>query len=253
MRVPSWLWFRGRPRRAPGRAARGAARRPPGRSPRARPGSASRAGCRGCASRAGRTAAPGGAARRPLDAPGAQPLGPLDVLLAPSAPRDGRRRYRVGCHPPAPRRARSSLYQTRSARMGQSRYNPAHSARQESSVTESSVVTYRGRAIDLAPYLEGFPYSGFDSLPEANLLLYLHDLPEGRRLKAQPLDRPFDPALGRTLGDHDWNRRSFYGVTEYWPAANAGLLLSDESNDEVLNVYGLSLDSGALTRLTDVP
>jgi len=120
-------------------------------------------------------------------------------------------------------------------------------------VTEPSVVTYRGRTIDLAPYLEGFPFSAFDSLPEANVLLYMHDLPEGRRLKAQPLDRPFDPALGRTLGDHDWNRRSFFGATEYWPAAHAVLLVSDESNDEVLNVYSLSLDTGGLTRLTDVP
>jgi dipeptidyl aminopeptidase/acylaminoacyl peptidase len=120
-------------------------------------------------------------------------------------------------------------------------------------VTEPSVVTYRGRTIDLAPYLEGFPFSGFDSLPEANLLLYMHDLPDRRLLKAQPLDRPFDPALGRPLGDHDWNRRSFFGANEYWRAADAILLLSDESNDEVLNVYALALGSAALTRLTDVP
>ena len=75
-------------------------------------------------------------------------------------------------------------------------------------MTEPSVVTYRGRAIDLAPYLEGFPFSGFESLPEANLLLYLHDQPDRRLLKVQPLDRPFDPALGQALGDHDWNRQS---------------------------------------------
>jgi dipeptidyl aminopeptidase/acylaminoacyl peptidase len=119
-------------------------------------------------------------------------------------------------------------------------------------VAESSIVTYRGRQIDLAPYLQGFPYSGFEALPEANLLLYFHDLPDRRLVKVQPLDRPFDPSIGRALGDVDWNARSFL-APEYDRRHHGILFVGDEANDEVFNVYRLSLDSAELTKLTDVP
>ena len=119
-------------------------------------------------------------------------------------------------------------------------------------MAEASVVMYRGRPIDLAPYLEGFPFSGFEALPEANLLLYFYDLPNRRSLKLQPLDRAFDPALGREIGGEDWNRRSFW-YPKYHSASNGLVLTSDEANDEVFNVYRLSLATGELSKLTSVP
>lgn len=117
----------------------------------------------------------------------------------------------------------------------------------------TSVVSYRGRAIDLAPYLEGFPYLGFEALPDAKLLLYFHDLPDRRLMKAQPLDRPFDLSIGQTASDVDWNKQSWLWSPQYRRAERALYLSSDESNDEVLNVYRLCLDSGELARITDVP
>jgi hypothetical protein len=59
-------------------------------------------------------------------------------------------------------------------------------------MAEASAVSYRGRDIDLAPDLVGFPYLGFDALPDADLLLYFQDLPDRRQLRVQPLGTPPD-------------------------------------------------------------
>ncbi|MBI1800643.1 MAG: S9 family peptidase [Chloroflexi bacterium] len=71
-------------------------------------------------------------------------------------------------------------------------------------------------------------------------------------MKVQALDRPFDPALGQTVNQIDWNMRSFWSP-QYDRARHAILFRGDESNDEAFNIYSLSLDSGAVTRLTQAP
>ena len=95
------------------------------------------------------------------------------------------------------------------------------------------------------------PVLGFDALPEAGLLLYFQDFPDRRQLRAQPLAEPFDPAIGRDLGGATGTGAASSAPTP--PDQNGLLLIGDESNDEVLNVYRLSLEDGALARLTDVP
>lgn len=121
----------------------------------------------------------------------------------------------------------------------------------------ASTVRFLERTIDLRPYLQGFPYSGWDADFRANRLFYFHETPQGRFLMVQPLKTgrgsgAIDPEAGRRLHDVDWSKRNFSGM-RYDTVSGNMILQSDEKNDEVFNLYRLSLRDGALTRLTDVP
>ena len=118
-------------------------------------------------------------------------------------------------------------------------------------------VRFLDRTIDLRPYFQGFPYVGFDADFDAKRLFYFHETPEGRWLMVQPLEvgkgsGPIDPAAGRRLHDIDWSKRNYSGM-RYDSVTKDMVLQSDERNDEVFNLYRVSLDNGALTKLTNVP
>ncbi len=105
-------------------------------------------------------------------------------------------------------------------------------------------VEFLGRTIDLRPWFEGFPYSGWTADFDAGRLFYFHDTPEGRFLLTQPLaDGPVDPEAGRRLHDVDWSRRNFWGM-EYDSVRGDMIVAGDERNDEVVNLYRLDLDDG---------
>ncbi|MCB0293577.1 MAG: hypothetical protein KDH97_25215, partial [Calditrichaeota bacterium] len=59
--------------------------------------------------------------------------------------------------------------------------------------TEARYVTFQGRQIDLQPYVEGFPYSGFQPFYEAGKLYYYHQ-DSTTLLKAIDLDGSADLA-----------------------------------------------------------
>jgi len=118
-------------------------------------------------------------------------------------------------------------------------------------------VSLLGRTIDLEPYFQGFPYGGWDADFEAGRLFYFHTTPEGNFLMVQPLtvgrgSGVVDPAAGQRLHDIDWSTRNYWG-TQYDSLSGDMILLSDEKNDEVINLYRMSLDDGSLERLTWVP
>jgi len=118
-------------------------------------------------------------------------------------------------------------------------------------------VSLLDRTIDLQPYFQGFPYSGWDADFEAGRLFYFHTTPEGNFLMVQPLSAGrgsglVDPEAGRRLHDIDWSTRNYWG-TRYDSLGGTMILLGDEKNDEVINLYRLSLDDGSLERLTWVP
>jgi dipeptidyl aminopeptidase/acylaminoacyl peptidase len=118
-------------------------------------------------------------------------------------------------------------------------------------------VQFLDRTIDLRPYFQGFPYSGFDADFEAQRLFYFHETPQGRFLMVQPLKTgrgsgTVDVELGRRLHDIDWSARNFSGMR--YDSANGDMVLeSDEKNDEVFNLYRVSLADGSLKKITDVP
>jgi len=113
-------------------------------------------------------------------------------------------------------------------------------------------VSFLGRSIDLAPYLEGFPYSQLTPVFETGTLLYDHE--EGaKNLKRVPLgETPPDLASGTPVSDIDWNRRTRWNA-RYHEASDSLFFTGDTANDEVLNLHRLSLVDGQVTPLTDEP
>jgi dipeptidyl aminopeptidase/acylaminoacyl peptidase len=114
----------------------------------------------------------------------------------------------------------------------------------------TGTVTFDGRTIDLATHLAGWPYQPTLAVPEADLLFY-DQLGVTRRLLKAPLASS-DLAEGSPVSEVDWAARSRWDLR--WHAATGALyFVGDEKNDEVLNLWRLSLADGALTRLTDEP
>jgi len=118
-------------------------------------------------------------------------------------------------------------------------------------------VGFLDRTIDLEPYVQGFPYNGFSADFDAGTLRYFHRTPSGTFLMVQPLNVGpgsglIDPEAGRLVHDIDWSKRSFWG-TDYDSIHGTHILLGDERNDEVINLYRLSLEDGSIEKLTDVP
>jgi dienelactone hydrolase len=128
---------------------------------------------------------------------------------------------------------------------------------QEAQAGGDYTVTFLQRTIDLEPYVQGFPYGSWDADFEAGTLTYMHRTPDGTFLMAQPLkvgpgSGLIDPKAGRRVHDIDWSTRNFWG-TDYDSITGAQILLADERNDEVLNLYRLSLEDGSIEKMTDVP
>ena len=118
-------------------------------------------------------------------------------------------------------------------------------------------VRFLDRTIDLRPYFQGFPYLGWDFDFDAQRLFYFHETPNGRFLMVQPLrvgrgSGLVEPAAGQRLHEVDWSKRN-YGGMRYDSVTKSMVLQGDERNDEVFNLYRVSLQDGSLTRLTDVP
>ncbi len=133
----------------------------------------------------------------------------------------------------------------------------APSARNASNGGSGYTVRFLDRTIDLRPYFQGFPYVGFDADFEAKRLFYFHETPEGRWLMVQPLKAgkgsgQVNPEAGRRLHDVDWSKRNYSGM-RYDSVSKDMILQSDEKNDEVFNLYRVSLSNGAITKLTNVP
>jgi len=112
-------------------------------------------------------------------------------------------------------------------------------------------VTFRGRVIDLEPFLIGFPYSGHIADLEHAQIFYFERTPEGRWMHRQRLSRrgTIDHARGARLTDIDWSTRSFFGG-EYHDPSDRLFVSSDEANDEHINVYAIDVETGAIEQIT---
>jgi dipeptidyl aminopeptidase/acylaminoacyl peptidase len=113
------------------------------------------------------------------------------------------------------------------------------------------IVSFKGRHIDLQPYVEGFPYKDFNPSYAAGKLYYKK---EGATTELLELDLKGKPDLtkGRKISDIDFSKRNAYGFKFnkndkhiYWDG--------DEINDEVVNLYRLNPTTGKVEKLTDVP
>ena len=116
-------------------------------------------------------------------------------------------------------------------------------------------VSFLGRTIDLEPYFQGYPYGSWSADFAAGRLLYRHTTPEGTWMMVQDLETDggmINPEAGRKLLDIDLSTRNLWDM-KYDHVRGDMIVRGDERNDEVLNLYRLSLQDGSLTKLTDVP
>jgi len=112
--------------------------------------------------------------------------------------------------------------------------------------------TYRGRTIDIAPHVAGFPYRSFRPFDELGVMLFMHESAEGKSLRVLPLRDVPNFEAGRVLNDIDWNSRNIMGM-EPLPKENAILFKGDEDNREEFDLYKLFIEDGRIEKLTDVP
>ncbi|UCG27201.1 MAG: S9 family peptidase [Bacteroidales bacterium] len=119
-------------------------------------------------------------------------------------------------------------------------------------VTENhNWVKFKSREIDLTPYFEGFPYSGFTPFYKAGKLFYYHQ-DTITMLKQVDLDGHLDLESGTLISDIDFSTRNVWGM-EFRKQDGSLYWLGDEENDEVINLFRLDPDNGEIKKLTDVP
>jgi dienelactone hydrolase len=121
---------------------------------------------------------------------------------------------------------------------------------------EPVTARYFDRELDLRPFLVGFPYGDLQPSLRTGSLVYL-ELGDRYTLRMLDVGREpraaerFDLAAGKPLApDVDWSKRSLWSVHHHAPTQTLWLH-ADASNDERMNLWTLSLESGALTQVTD--
>jgi dipeptidyl aminopeptidase/acylaminoacyl peptidase len=117
--------------------------------------------------------------------------------------------------------------------------------------TDQYVVEFRDRAVDLEPFLQGYPYSGTRADLEFGQLLYFETTPDGvwLRVHEPKMGEKIDLASGRKVSDIDWATRSLWGGS-YNPVTGKFYITSDEKNDEHMNVYAMDLATGEMEQVT---
>ena len=120
-----------------------------------------------------------------------------------------------------------------------------------SSTNNSRMVTFKGRNIDLTPYVEGFPYSSFNPFYAAGKLFYMQ---RGATTDLLELDLTGNPDLtkGKKISDIDYATRNVWGI-RYNKNDNLIYWTGDEINDEIINLTSLDPKTGKVEKLTDVP
>ncbi len=119
-------------------------------------------------------------------------------------------------------------------------------------VISGSIAHYFARAIDLAPLLDGFPYSHVEA-SLARDRLFFFETGDGYTLKTIDLrghSGPVDLDEALAISDVDWSTRSLWGL--HLPQQGSTLWLhADARNDERMNLWTLDLRSQQLTQVTD--
>lgn len=115
----------------------------------------------------------------------------------------------------------------------------------------SRMVSFKGRSIDLTPYVEGFPYSRFSPFYAAGKLYYMK---RGATTDLLELDLTGNPDLtkGKKISDIDYATRNVWGI-RYNKNDNHLYWTGDEINDEIINITRLDPKTGKVEKLTDVP
>jgi len=121
----------------------------------------------------------------------------------------------------------------------------------DTKVKDDFTIEFKGRQINLSPYFEGFPYSDYIPSYTAGKIFYFKE-GEERILHFIDLANEPDFSNGTAISDIDFAKRNTWNI-KYNNEDNSLYWSGDEANDEVMNIYKLSLDDSTTTKLTKVP
>jgi dipeptidyl aminopeptidase/acylaminoacyl peptidase len=118
-----------------------------------------------------------------------------------------------------------------------------------------TAVQFLAREIELAPFLEGFPYTDFMPSLEHGRLYYI-EVGDRYVLRSLPLPHvgqpvvPLDLSKGEAVTEVDWSTRSLWHVRTHAPS-NTLWLHADARNDEQMNLWRLDLGKPAAERMPE--
>jgi dipeptidyl aminopeptidase/acylaminoacyl peptidase len=117
---------------------------------------------------------------------------------------------------------------------------------------EDTRVTYRGKTLDLAPFLVGYPHSPVLPLWDEGVLLLDHQ-GAARTLRSVPADfagAAPDPDRATPISQVDWDSRNRWDLQLHAESRRL-YWAGDENNDERIGLWRMPLDGGTPERLTD--
>jgi dienelactone hydrolase len=119
-------------------------------------------------------------------------------------------------------------------------------------VASPTQVRFRDRTVDLAPFLEGFPYTQFTAKLEHGRMFFIEtgDRYVLRSLALPQPDAtvaPLDLASAEAVTEIDWSTRSLWGLRLH-AATNTLWLHADANNDEHMNLWRIDMREGASQR-----
>ncbi len=115
-----------------------------------------------------------------------------------------------------------------------------------------NVIHFKGRTIDLDLYLQGYPYTNPIVDLRANKMFYKRKgkTDELMMLSYDPAARDkVDLAKGRVISPRDFAKRTWWGAA-WSPLTRSVIIVADEKNDEIMNLYSLDPATGAEKRLS---
>ncbi|MDR2810232.1 MAG: prolyl oligopeptidase family serine peptidase [Tannerellaceae bacterium] len=113
------------------------------------------------------------------------------------------------------------------------------------------VLEFEGRSINLAPYLEEFPYSQFSVNKDGRKLFFFKTANENR-LQWIPIEKGTDLKNAQDVVDLNFSTRNCWSPRYNEKDSNV-YWIGDEKNDEIINVYRTKPGSNVTEKLTDVP
>ncbi|MDR2118700.1 MAG: prolyl oligopeptidase family serine peptidase [Tannerellaceae bacterium] len=110
---------------------------------------------------------------------------------------------------------------------------------------------FRGRTIDLSPYLEEFPYTQFSVSKDGEKLFFFKTANENK-LQWIPVEKGADLKKAQDVVDLNFSTRNCWSP-RYNEKDSLVYWIGDEKNDEIINIYRTKPGSNVTEKLTDVP
>jgi dipeptidyl aminopeptidase/acylaminoacyl peptidase len=118
--------------------------------------------------------------------------------------------------------------------------------------SNSRLINFKNRQIDLKPYVEGFPYRGFTPFYDAGKMYYYKVGDKTQLLEISLSDSSINLETGKIVSEIDFATRNVWGI-RYRKSDGKLYWNGDEVNDEVLNLYKFDPATDEIEKLTDVP